>query len=193
MGENIGAAARATKNFGLDDLRIVNPRDGWPNEKADNMAVGALNIIKNARLYTDLNSAIADLEYVYATTAVPRDMNKEYASSKKLAQDLKSLNCKFGIIFGRENSGLNNDEIMLANKIISIDTTEFSSLNIVHAVAVICYEIFKSNASKDPSNEQQLATKNEVILFLKHLGSVNKKFSVTKLTLQQSLKIPKLR
>lgn len=169
MGENIGAAARAMKNFGLDDLRIVSPRDGWPNEKADSMAVGAVGIIKNARVFEDLGSAIADLEYLYATTAVPRDMNKKYVFSKKLAQDVETLNCKFGIMFGRENSGLNNDEIMLADKILTIDTTEFSSLNIAHAVAVICHEIFKSGKQEQLSNAQQLATKNEVALFLTHL------------------------
>jgi tRNA/rRNA methyltransferase len=169
MGENIGATARAMKNFGLADLRIVAPRDGWPNEKADNMSVGAIDIIHNAIVYNDLSAAIADLEYVYATTSVPRDMNKEYVTSKNIAQEPAVQDCKFGIMFGRESSGLNNDEIMLANKILTINTTDFNSLNIAHAVAVICHEIFKSNTEQHSPNLQDLATKNEVTLFLNHL------------------------
>jgi tRNA/rRNA methyltransferase len=169
MGENIGASARAMKNFGFNDLRIVNPRDGWPNEKAENIAVGAIDIIHNAEIYNDLNAAIADLEYVYGTTSVPRDMNKEYVTSKELAQERAVQDYKFGIMFGRESSGLNNDEIMIANKILTIDTTDFNSLNIAHAVAVVCHEIFKGDTKKRLPNIQQLATRNEVALFLEHL------------------------
>lgn len=148
MGENIGAAARAMKNFALVELRIVNPRDGWPNEKADNMSVGAIDIISNAKIFDSIPSAIADLEYVYATTGTSREMNKEYVVSRNLIADLPACN-KIGIMFGRENWGLNNQEISYANKIITIDTDlNFSSLNIAHAVAVVSYELFKQ---KQPS------------------------------------------
>lgn len=166
MGENIGAAARAMKNFGLFDLRIINPRDGWPSEPADAMSVGAINIIKEAKIFRDVQSAIGDLEYIYAATAAPRDMNKNYVLLKDIKPDAK----KIGILFGRESSGLSNEEISHANSILTIDTDpEFSSLNIAHAVAVIAYEFFKKQQRQDLSNAQELATKEELEYFFEHL------------------------
>lgn len=171
MGENIGASARAMKNFGLTDLRIVNPRDGWPSEPANAMSVGAIDIIKNAKIFEDVPSAIADLEYIYAATAAPRDINKEYVLSK----DLKPSSAKVGVLFGRESSGLSNEEISYANSILTIDTDpEFSSLNIAHAVAVVAYEFFKKQEREDLSNAQELATKQELEYFFEHLiGSLD--------------------
>ena len=171
MGENIGAAARSMKNFGCTDLRIVNPRDGWPNDKAISMSVGAIDLIQNARLYDSVRDAIADLEYVYAATAAPRGMNKDYVLSRDLRNDMDP-SCKIGIMFGRENYGLNNQEISLANKIVTIDTDiNFSSLNIAHAIAVICYEIFqtKEQPRTDLENKQQLATNVDLEYFYNHL------------------------
>ncbi|MGV2333219.1 MAG UNVERIFIED_CONTAM: RNA methyltransferase [Planctomycetaceae bacterium] len=169
MGENIGAAARAMKNFGLKQMRIVSPRDGWPNEKADSMSVGAIDIIKSAKIYDNLANAVADLDYVYATTGVPRDINKNYILSKDISStniDAKSI----GIIFGRENSGLTNEEIAYANSIITIDTNpEFSSMNIAHAVAIVSYEFFKSPLREDLANEQILCTKEDLEYFFAHL------------------------
>jgi tRNA/rRNA methyltransferase len=167
MGENIGAVARAMKNFGLLELRIVSPRDGWPNEKADAMSVGAIEIIKNAKIYDDVASAIADLEYIYATTATPRDMNKNYVLSHDLSKAERS---RVGIMFGRENSGLTNEEISYANMILTIDTDPaFSSLNIAHSVAIICYELFKAEARPDLSNIQESCEKEELEYFFEHL------------------------
>ncbi len=171
MGENIGAAARAMKNFGISDLRIISPRDGWPNAKAQNMCVGAIDLINNAKIYTSIKDAISDLEYVYATTAVPRDLNKNYVLSKNLKNDIPNVR-SLGIMFGRENCGLNNQEISQANKIITIDTQiDFSSLNLAHSVAVICYELFQSkkHLRSDLDNAQELATQNEMEYFYKHL------------------------
>ncbi len=169
MGENIGACARAMKNFGLKQLRIVSPRDGWPNEKADSMSVGAIDIIKHAKIYDNVPMAIADLEYVYATTATSRDMNKNYVLSKDLSkQFLYSANV--GIMFGREASGLTNEEIAYANQVLTIDTDpEFASLNIAHAVAIVCYELFKAESRQDLSNTQELCTKQELEYFFEHL------------------------
>jgi tRNA/rRNA methyltransferase len=144
MGENIGASARAMKNFGIRDLRLVAPRDGWPNDKAASMSAHAVDIIKSARIYNDIKSAIADLDFIYATTAAQRDMNKQYVLSRNIVDDLPPMGSKVGFLFGRESSGLSNDEITYANKIVTIDTEgQYSSLNLAHAVAVICYELFQ--------------------------------------------------
>jgi len=172
MGENIGASARAMKNFGLKDLRIVAPRDGWPNEKARNMSVGALDLIEAAKLYDNLPAALGDLEYVYATTASSRDMNKNYVLSRGLSADIPPTS-NVGIMFGRENCGLNNAEISYANKILTIDTDlNFTSLNIAHAVAVVCYEIwsgYNKQVRRDLCNKQELANANQMEYFYNYL------------------------
>lgn len=177
MGENIGAAARAMKNFGLSELRIVNPRDGWPNKKANSVAVDAVSIIENAKIYADLPSAISDLEYIYATSANPRYLNKEYLSSKNIKQDYQKA-LKTGFLFGRESSGLTNEELIYANKIITINTSsEFSSMNIAQAVSIVCYELFlELDLGKNHQNEQNLATKGEVNYFINLLtGELEKR------------------
>ncbi|MFY9589381.1 RNA methyltransferase [Rickettsia endosymbiont of Halotydeus destructor] len=169
MGENIGATARAMKNFGLEELRIVRPRDGWPNEQARSTAVGAVNIIDNTKIYETLEEAIKDIEYLYATTCTKRTINKEYVFSRELSLNYP-YEKKVGIMFGRENNGLNNEEISLAHKIITINTTEFSSLNIAQAVIIICYELFRNRTSdKDIYNTQKLATRAELNYLLEHL------------------------
>lgn len=171
MGENIGAAARAMKNFAITDLRIVNPRDGWPNEKAKNMSVGAIEIIENAKIYGSVPDSIEDLEYVYAASAAPRDMNIDYALSRDLNSDISGYK-HLGIMFGRESSGLSNQEISYANKIVTIDTdVNFSSLNIAHAVAVICYESFQgiNHQRDDLSNFHELASHSDLEYFYDHL------------------------
>ena len=169
MGENIGAVARAMKNFDIYDLRIVDPRDGWPNEKTVSMSVGAADLIANARIFGSVVDAISDLSYVYAATATPRDMNKEYVFSRDLKEDIPKTG-KVGIMFGRENCGLNNQEISYANKIITIDTNlSFSSLNIAHSVAVICYELFQARMQSRPYVQQILARNDELEYFYEHL------------------------
>ncbi len=169
MGENIGAVARAMKNFDIYDLRIVDPRDGWPNEKAVSMSVGAADLIANARILGSVVDAISDLSYVYAATATSRDMNKEYVFSRDLKEDIPKTG-KVGIMFGRENCGLNNQEISYANKIITIDTNlSFSSLNIAHSVAVICYELFQARMQSRPYVQPTLAGNDELEYFYEHL------------------------
>lgn len=145
LGQNIGATARAMKNFGISELRIVCPRDPWPNHQAEIMAVGAVDIIHKAQIYDDLESAISDLNYVYATTAQTRDMNKNHVMVKEISSHFPK-DMKVGIMFGRENSGLTNPEIAAANSIITIDTdVNFSSLNLAQAVLIVCYELFKKH------------------------------------------------
>jgi tRNA/rRNA methyltransferase len=170
MGENIGAVARVMKNFGLSELRIVNPRDGWPNEKADAMSVGAIDIIQNAKIYDALEDAISDLEYIYAATGQERALNKSVISSDSLPSQIKGLS-KCGIMFGRENNGLRNEEIAYANSIVSIKSNkEFSSLNIAHAVAVIAYEIRDIEENKIEVRSDN-ATQGELDYFVESLLS----------------------
>lgn len=171
MGENIGATARAMKNFDVSELRIVAPRDGWPSKQAMSMAVSAVSILDNAKIYDDLEDCIEDIDYLYATSSTSRNMNKEYVLSKDLAQDYP-IGLKVGIMFGRENSGLRNSEIIHAHKIINIHTGDFSSLNIAQSVIIICYEIFHSRPLKaNVTNEQILASRGELGYFFEHLFS----------------------
>lgn len=169
MGENIGATARAMKNFGSHELRIVSPRDGWPNEQARNMAVSAIDIIDKAKIYYNLEDCIKDIDYLYATTSTTRNINKDYITSDNLGKDYP-CSLKVGIMFGRENCGLRNNEITYANKIININTGDFASLNIAQSVVIICYEIFKAiGLDSNISNEQKLATRGDLGYFFQHL------------------------
>lgn len=171
LGENIGATARAMKNFGLSELRIVSPRDGWPNEKAESMSVGAVDLIHSAKIFDSLEDAVKDLDFLYATTGERRDMNKDYIISRNLAQDLQQKG-RVGILFGREATGLTNTEIAYANKILTINTVpDFSSLNIAHAVCLVCYEIFNNQniLRSDLGNNQKLATSQERAFLHKYL------------------------
>src|SRR5581483_3632473 len=118
LGENIGAAARAMANFGLSDLRLVAPRDGWPNRKAEAMAAGAADVLKGARLFGDLRDAIGDLNYVLATTARERGTTKEVLTPAEASRRLRAAIARresCGILFGNERAGLDNDEISLCD------------------------------------------------------------------------------
>src|SRR5439155_25459181 len=122
LGENIGTAIRAMANFGLSELRIVNPRDGWPNEKAVSAASGADWIIAHTRIFDRLEEALFDRNYVYATTARPRGMVKEVLTPEQAGSDMRrriDRGEKPGILFGRERWGLSNDEISLADVIVT--------------------------------------------------------------------------
>ena len=164
MGENIGAAARAILNFGFEDLRIVSPRDGWPNPKAIEMAAGAKTVIENAQVFDSLEAAIADLQTVYATTARMRDMDKQVITPREIA-----LNGKTGIIFGAERTGLENKDASLADKIISIPVSDkYQSLNLGQSVGIICYELFASGKFAATQN-RELASKQEFVSMVEHL------------------------
>jgi tRNA/rRNA methyltransferase len=145
LGENIGAAARAMANFGLSDLRLVRPRDGWPNPKADAMAAGAVGIVQAARLFETTEAALADLHHVVATTARDRAMAKPVLTPREAAGRLRAASAggrKTGLLFGGERSGLTNDEVALADEIVTIPTEGFSSLNLGQAVLLLGYEWF---------------------------------------------------
>lgn len=144
LGENIGTAARAMANFGLTDLRIVNPRDGWPSEQAEKASANAVEVVKNARIYDCLEKAIADLHYVCATTARPRDMIKEVLSPETAATTMHkkvALNQNIGILFGREKSGLTNTDISHADAIVTAPVDpNCASINLAQSVLLLGYE-----------------------------------------------------
>jgi tRNA/rRNA methyltransferase len=146
LGENIGACARALKNFGFTNLNIVSPRDPWPNTKARMTSVGAYNIIQKAKIYKSVSEAVKQFDLVFASTARRRDVNKKHISIINFVKLLsKHKKSNIGIMFGPEASGLSNQDLSLSNFIIQIPTSnKLTSLNLSHAVIVICYEIFRS-------------------------------------------------
>ena len=154
LGENIGAAARAMANFGLSDLRLVKPRHGWPDAKATVMAAGAANVVEDARVFATLREALADLNLVYATTARERGITKEVLTPAEAAARLRHASARgeqVAILFGNERAGLDNDEISLADAVITIPTAEFASLNLGQAVLLIAYEWFHAGDVTPPA------------------------------------------
>lgn len=144
MGENIGAAARAMLNCGIAELRLVNPRDGWPNERAEAMSSGALAVMPPVQVYASTAEACADLHHVYATTARPRDMVKNVMTARSAAADMRQREAtgqRIGLLFGAERSGLENGDVALAGTVITIPLNPgFSSLNLGQAVLLVTYE-----------------------------------------------------
>jgi tRNA/rRNA methyltransferase len=144
LGENIGAVARAMLNCGLTELRLVNPRDGWPSEPARANAAGADIVIDGVTLFDRVEDAIADLRLVYATTARRRDMVKpilppETAAERLFAAGAQQL--RAGMLFGRERSGLTNDEVVLADAAVTFPLNPaFTSLNLAQAVLLMGWE-----------------------------------------------------
>ena len=161
LGENIGSCARALKNFGFSDLNIVKPRDGWPNTKARMTSVGAYDLIKSAKLFDTVDQAVKKFDIVLATSARRRDIQKKHISLSNFNNFLKKYNkANIGIMFGPESSGLSNHDLSLANFIIQIPTAnKLTSLNLSHAVIVVCYEIFKSTYLK---KEKKVKTLNKL-------------------------------
>jgi tRNA/rRNA methyltransferase len=144
MGENIGAAARAMLNFGLDRMRLVAPRDGWPNQKAVAMASGAGRVLDDAVLVERTVDAVADCSFVFATTARQRGMTKPVMTPERameVARERIAVGEKVAVLFGPERAGLENDDIAVANAIISVPVNpEFPSLNLAQCVLLTGYE-----------------------------------------------------
>ncbi len=151
LGENIGMAARAMANFGLADLRLVSPREGWDREKAMGTASGAAETVEFMTIHATLEEASREFNYIYATTARPRDMVKEVMTPEQAAADMHrriASGEKIAILFGRERWGLSNDEISKADVIISAPVNPaYASLNIAQAVLLVGYEWFKPLAT----------------------------------------------
>ncbi|MBL27222.1 MAG: rRNA methyltransferase [Rhodospirillaceae bacterium] len=177
LGENIGTAARAMLNFGLDDLRLVRPRDAWPNHSAVAAASGADRVLDRARVFDDVRAAVADLQRVYATTARPRGMVKLVLSPERAAEEMRTLDgegARTGILFGPERSGLTNDDVALADAVITADLNPaFSSLNLAMAVLLIGYEWHRAGTRIKPrlltQGKNRRATKAEAHDFLDRL------------------------
>ena len=144
LGENIGTTARAMANFGLWDLRLVNPRDGWPNERAIATASRAEQVLDKVQVFETTEAAVADLSLVYATTARRRDLQKPVFGPEEAAQRVITHiegGAKAGILFGRERWGLYNEEIAISDAIVTLPVeAAFASLNIAQAVLIIAYE-----------------------------------------------------
>lgn len=174
MGENIGATARVMNNFGFSALRIVSPRDGWPNSKAFSMATAhAEQILESAKVFENVSEAVADCKIVFATTGRVRELVKNIYNSNQLnsAQNLKT-NENIAILFGREKFGLTNEELLLANHIVTIPTFgENFSLNIAQAVAIIAYEfaLLFNNDKIENQSDLDLAPKEELSSFFNYL------------------------
>ncbi|UVC10778.1 RNA methyltransferase [Rhizobium sp. TH2] len=178
LGENIGMVARAMANFGLSELRLVAPRDGWPSDKARAAASKADHVIDGAVVYETLEAALADLNFVYATTARVRDGFKPVRSPIVAAETLRAkydAGEKVGILFGREKSGLSNEDVALADEVVTFPVNPaFASLNIAQAVLLMSYEWMKTTmASKDETPfqavDQTPATKDQLFGLFDHL------------------------
>lgn len=148
MGENIGAAARAMLNCGLRELRLVRPRDGWPNPKAFSAAAGADEVVEAAQVFRNTPEAVADLHRIYATTARRRDMVKPVYTPTAAAAEMRGqigAGHKVGVLFGRERSGLANPDVTLANAIVTAPLNPaYSSLNLGQSVLLIAWEWLKA-------------------------------------------------
>lgn len=183
LGENIGSTSRAMLNFGVLDLRLVNPRDGWPNTKANAMAAGALEDKNfNVTLYDNIKDATADISYLLATTARIRDMNKPVFNTKDGIEKIihaQNNGDKTAIIFGGEKSGLNNQDLVKADALINIHNNKnFSSINLSMSVLIICYEWFLNTSKNNKLNniktnkQEIMPNKNELNYFIDRLISI---------------------
>jgi tRNA/rRNA methyltransferase len=177
LGENIGTTARAMANFGLWDLRLVNPRDGWPNEKAIAAASKAEHVLDKVRVFPTTEAAIEDLSLVYATTARRRDLQKPVLGPEEAAQRVIAhidTGARAGILFGRERWGLTNEEVALSDAIVTLPVeAAFASLNIAQAVLIIAYEWRRQtdlgNKLLFSETVAEPATKGQLVSLFEHL------------------------
>ncbi|MGH1465423.1 MAG: RNA methyltransferase [Cognatishimia sp.] len=162
MGENIGGAARAMWNFGLDRMRIVNPRDGWPNQKAVAMSSGAGRLLDEAQICTSVADSLADCTYVFATTARARDLTKPVMTPEhamKIAREKIAAGEKVAVMFGPERSGLENEDIAHANAIINVPVNpEYASLNLAQCVLLTSYEWMRGTVDVAPERVEMAKT-----------------------------------
>ena len=145
LGANIGAFARAMLNFGLTDLRLVSPRDGWPNPDAGPSASGADDVLANARVFDSVAGAVADLHFVYATTFRNRALTRPVVTPLQAAAEIRARPLPSGLMFGPERSGLETDDLAVAHAVLTVPVNpDFGSLNLGQAVLLASYEWFKA-------------------------------------------------
>ncbi len=155
LGENIGKAARAMLNFGLTDLRLVQPRDGWPNPSAGPAASGADIVLERAQVYDSVAAATADCAHVYATTVRKRGVTKPVVTPAEAAQAVHTEAGRSAFLFGPERSGLETDDVALARTILTVPINPaFGSLNLAQAVILVAYEWSKGQALAQPPETQ---------------------------------------
>ena len=177
LSENIGMTARAMKNCGIKELRLVNPREDHLSEKALSASSNSEDILHNAKVYSSTKDAIADLQYVLATTARHRDQTKMvYNADSGVSEAVKKIkeNISCGFMFGPERTGLRNEDVSLADAIINIPLNpEHCSLNLSQAVLLVGYEFYKAYSSSFSSefvtNHTTVANKEKVLLFCTHI------------------------
>lgn len=177
LGENIGAACRAMLNFGLTELRLVAPRDGWPNPAADAMAAGALPVLEHAKVFSTTAAAVADLKYVLAATARRRELEIPVIGTDDVGPALRAYareNTATGILFGPEKAGLKNSDVVLADAILTYPINPaFQSLNLAQAVNVFAYIWASAEGAPPPPLFQkdisQIANRDDLVRMFDHL------------------------
>ncbi len=154
LGENIGKAARAMLNFGLVEMRLVAPRDGWPNPSAGPAASGADVVLEKAQVFESVAEAVADCAHVYATTVRKRGVTKPVVTPEQAAQAIHGEPGRSAILFGPERSGLETEDVALARTIVTVPINpEFGSLNLAQAVILVAYEWSKGESLAQPTQE----------------------------------------
>jgi tRNA/rRNA methyltransferase len=152
LGQNIGKAARAMLNFGLTDMRLVAPRDGWPNPEAGPAASGADVVLEQAQVFDTTEEAIADCSLVFASTVRRRDLVMPVLGPEQMAQQIAGTSERSAILFGPERSGLETEEVALSNAIVTVPINpEFGSLNLAQAVILLAYEWSRHSELAQPT------------------------------------------
>ena len=155
LGQNIGKAARAMLNFGLTELRLVAPRDGWPNPEAGPAASGADLVLERARVFATVGEAITDCSMVFASTVRRRDLVMPVVAPGEMAERISTSEERTAILFGPERSGLETEDVALANAIVTVPINpDFGSLNLAQAVILLAYEWARSSALAQPTAKE---------------------------------------
>ncbi len=174
MGENVGASARAMWNFGLSRMRLIEPRDGWPNSRAVAMASGAGRVLDNVQVYGSLADAVGDCTHVYATTARPRDLTKTVMTPEAAMRDAAKRageGERVAVLFGPERSGMDNEDVARANTVVTVPVNpDFPSLNLGQCVLLLAYEWRRATVDAEPVRANMAGTDWASALEVDHLA-----------------------